>query len=273
MSLLSLELLAASTQSLGLQSMDKGATTLPDPTPLLVLSISIPSILASNVQSAVKSAIGQTQTQSLASATSSAGFSDGIRGAIASDMAAHPVKGMCRITMLWNWNTIDACFILKLWHVKSKGGFAGSCIGVFLLALVQQWLHRFVRQYDVALMSKYAAQEADLDKLSVATGLIAFVESSKNPFVTTVLHKWLTAPVSRHEMRVLRLEHLIRTSLFAVDWFFSYIIMLLFMYFNGYIIIMCLLGAFVGRLVFTYNEPLSLQLLAAASAEDRKCCR
>ena len=38
--------------------------------------------------------------------------------------------------MIWNWNTIDTCFIDESWHVKSNGMFAGSCIGVFFLAIL-----------------------------------------------------------------------------------------------------------------------------------------
>jgi len=50
--------------------------------------------------------------------------------------------------MLWNWYTIDACFISRGWHVRSKAQFAGSCIGVFLLVLAIELVRRAQREYD-----------------------------------------------------------------------------------------------------------------------------
>ncbi|GAA5920852.1 hypothetical protein JCM1841_002352, partial [Sporobolomyces salmonicolor] len=35
----------------------------------------------------------------------------------------------CKISMMWNWYTIDACFLSKEWHIRSAGGYAGSIIG------------------------------------------------------------------------------------------------------------------------------------------------
>src|SRR4051812_39194195 len=50
--------------------------------------------------------------------------------------------------MLWNWYTIDSCFISKSWHVTSAGMFAGSCIGVILLVMALEFLRRSVTEYD-----------------------------------------------------------------------------------------------------------------------------
>lgn len=56
--------------------------------------------------------------------------------------------------MLWNWHTIDACFISSSWHVTSKGMFAGSCIGVILLGMCLELLRRGVKEYDNYLVRK-----------------------------------------------------------------------------------------------------------------------
>ncbi len=50
--------------------------------------------------------------------------------------------------MLWNWYTIDSCFIARSWHVRSAGAFAGSCIGVILLVLALEALRRGQRELD-----------------------------------------------------------------------------------------------------------------------------
>src|SRR5688500_5515124 len=68
--------------------------------------------------------------------------------------------------MLWNWNTVDACFISESWHITSKGMFAGSCIGVILLVMALEALRRSVKEWDRYLLRQHAAK---------------FAESSANP--------------------------------------------------------------------------------------------
>lgn len=58
--------------------------------------------------------------------------------------------------MLWNWNTVDSCFISSSWHVTSRGMFAGSCIGVLLLVMLLELLRRMVKEYDALLVRKHS---------------------------------------------------------------------------------------------------------------------
>ncbi|CAJ2502432.1 Uu.00g098260.m01.CDS01 [Anthostomella pinea] len=59
--------------------------------------------------------------------------------------------------MLWNWNTIDTCFLSSSWHVKSSSMFAGSCIGVVLLTLLLEFLRCAVKEFDRYLIRKHSA--------------------------------------------------------------------------------------------------------------------
>lgn len=177
----------------------------------------------------------------------------------------------CKISMLWNWYTIDTCFIANSWHVKSKGGFAGSCLGVFFLVMTSQWLHRFAREYDVALMAKYAPEDNYRSKEFDSDSTSALVRP--NPELYAISHQWLWRPLNGDGVKPSVVEHLTRGILFTLEWGLSYIIMLLFMYYNGYIIISCILGAFFGRVLFTYNEPLNGNCLADSNDLDKKCCR
>ena len=56
--------------------------------------------------------------------------------------------------MLWNWNTVDACFISSTWKITSAGMFAGSCIGVILLVMFLELLRRCVKEFDRYLLRK-----------------------------------------------------------------------------------------------------------------------
>jgi solute carrier family 31 (copper transporter), member 1 len=57
--------------------------------------------------------------------------------------------------MLWNWYTVDSCFISATWHVTSSGMFAGSCIGTILLVMLLEFLRRTVKEYDRFLIRQH----------------------------------------------------------------------------------------------------------------------
>lgn len=168
----------------------------------------------------------------------------------------------CKISMLWNWYTVDTCFIALSWHVRSKGGFAGSCIGVFFLVMSAQWLHRVAREYDLALIAKTSSDP-------VCSPSSSQTLRTQLPLIAAFSHQWLI----RSNPSLSVVEHLTRTVLYTLEWGLSYMIMLLFMYYNGYIIISCILGALVGRFLFTYSEPLNSSCIAESEELDRKCCR
>ena len=62
--------------------------------------------------------------------------------------------------MLWNWNTIDSCFLASSWKITSTGVFAGSCIGVVLLVISLEMLRRGVKEYDRFLISNHIKSQA-----------------------------------------------------------------------------------------------------------------
>jgi copper transporter 1 len=57
--------------------------------------------------------------------------------------------------MLWNWNTIDSCFLASSWKITSTSVFAGSCIGVVLLVISLEMLRRAVKEFDRYLINKH----------------------------------------------------------------------------------------------------------------------
>ena len=45
--------------------------------------------------------------------------------------------------MLWNWYTVDACFLSTSWRINNDGAFAATCIGVVLLVVALEVLRPF----------------------------------------------------------------------------------------------------------------------------------
>ena len=63
--------------------------------------------------------------------------------------------------MLWNWNTVDSCFIASSWKITSSGMFAGSCIGVIFLVMSLEFLRRAVKEYDSFLVRQHVHRSHD----------------------------------------------------------------------------------------------------------------
>ncbi|EYE97973.1 high-affinity Cu transporter CTR3 [Aspergillus ruber CBS 135680] len=146
--------------------------------------------------------------------------------------------GSCKVSMLWNWNTIDACFLAESWHITSRGMFAGSCIGVICLVLILEFLRRVGREYDAFIVKR-----ARLRAKFLSPGII----------------------------RPTLIEQLIRAALHMLQFAVAYFIMLLAMYFNGYIIICIFIGAFLGAFIFSW-EPLGLAENENDATAVTGCC-
>ncbi|KAK4186484.1 Ctr copper transporter family-domain-containing protein [Podospora australis] len=153
----------------------------------------------------------------------------------------------CKISMLWNWNTIDSCFIASSWKITSSGMFAGSCIGVVLLVMVLELLRRSAKEYDRFLLKKAAVAAASTDDKG-----------------GDILGKGYRPNV---------LEQAIRALLHCAQFAVAYFVMLLAMYYNGYIIICIFIGAYLGSFVFHW-EPIGVGACGPTSAgkEPTVCC-
>lgn len=187
----------------------------------------------------------------------------------------------CKISMLWNWYTINSCFLSRSWHVKSRGMFAGTCIGVFFWVMAYCWFHRFIVEYDNAIVEYRTKQYLNLNAGS-EDGCCC-VESNKEkgdsssssddseivqtapgkdlwtPLIKTFSHKWYLAWTKKTPGVIYPspAEHIGRSGLYLMEWTVSYLIMLMWMYYNGYIVITMILGYFFGQLFFNYT-PLTV---------------
>lgn len=129
--------------------------------------------------------------------------------------------------MLWNWYTIDACFLSAQWHVRTGGMFAATCVGVVLLVVLVEFLRRLGREYDALLLRQFgrAAAARRHDGGPAALRLRASVA-----------------------------QQLVRAALHAATFGAAYVVMLLAMYFNGYVIVSIFVGAGLGKFVCDWLE-------------------
>ncbi|CAG7945989.1 unnamed protein product [Penicillium salamii] len=124
--------------------------------------------------------------------------------------------------MLFNFNTIDACFLSTGWQIKNNGMFAATCIGTVLLVVLVEFCRRIGREYDNFLTRQFQRQAAH----------------------GTFAKKWERSTVT---FRATPLQQLTRAIIHAVTFAGAYITMLLAMYFNVYVIICIFIGAGLGK--------------------------
>lgn len=111
--------------------------------------------------------------------------------------------------MLWNWYTIDSCFIASSWKVTSTGAFAGSCIGVILLVISLEMLRRGVKEYDRFLINKHVRSQASKGSSKAVND-----EGSPGPAACAVAPTGYRPKI--HEQAIRALLHMLQ---FAVAYF------------------------------------------------------
>lgn len=116
----------------------------------------------------------------------------------------------CKISMLWNWYTVDSCFVSKDWHIRSEVAFAFNVICVFILVALVEGVRRYGREYDRRIV-----RLASLNNIYSGTDLSGLEEGLKDGiFVPT----WP--------------QQAIRASIFGIQFGAAYILMLLAMYYK-----------------------------------------
>ncbi|KAK4126981.1 Ctr-domain-containing protein [Parathielavia appendiculata] len=164
--------------------------------------------------------------------------------------SANTTAAACKISMLWNWYTIDACFLSPSWHITSHGAFAATCIGVILMVVFLEALRRAGKEYDehiqrdfaarVALLANGAAGPASATAGGAAAACPASVGGGRAEEGAPLLPQTVT-------FRASPLQQFVRALIHAATFGLAYMVMLLAMYYNGYIIICILIGALLGK--------------------------
>ncbi|KAI1394950.1 Ctr copper transporter family-domain-containing protein [Hypoxylon fuscum] len=169
----------------------------------------------------------------------------------------------CKISMLWNWYTVDSCFIASSWHNTTSGMFAGSCIGVILLTMSLEFMRRTVKEYDRYLIRRHTSTNISASTASPKDGNDKAVPASPTP--SHIMGQ-------SGGFRPTVLEQAVRALLHMIQFAVAYFVMLLAMYYNGYIIICIFIGAYIGAFVFHWEPLDGGRRPTSATQEPTICC-
>jgi copper transporter 1 len=141
-----------------------------------------------------------------------------------------------------------AGFIARSWHVRSSGQFAGSCIGVILLVMSLEFLRRASREYDRYITLQAQSKQQQLESTNPSPG--GSTRKDIAPVAVGIVP-------GKKKFRPNLFQQAIRALFHMVQFAVAYFIMLPAMYYNAYVIICIIIGAFLGALVFSW-EPITL---------------
>ncbi|KAJ9133354.1 hypothetical protein NKR19_g9076 [Coniochaeta hoffmannii] len=121
---------------------------------------------------------------------------------------------MCNMNMLFTWNTENLCIVFKWWHIRSTFGLIASLVAVVALVAGYEALREGIRRYE-----------------------------------TWVNKRAETAP-RQSKVSVTSRAHIIKSILYGLQNFYAFMIMLIFMTYNGWVMIAVSVGAGLGYLLF-----------------------
>jgi len=129
---------------------------------------------------------------------------------------------------------------------------AGSCIGVILLVMTLELFRRASKEYDRYLIRTALASQSSIAPSSSTYSSDNKVDSTSKTAGVDVASAE-AAPV-RRSVRPTILQQAVRASLHMVQFTIAYFVMLLAMYYNGYLIISIIIGAWLGSFVFSWES-------------------
>jgi len=131
----------------------------------------------------------------------------------------------CQMSMLFTWSTDNLCIIFKWWHIRSTTGLVFSLLGVVALTALYEAIRSGSRRYEQSVAKR----------------------SAESPTITETTPLWWSG---RNQAEVTKRAHVIKALLYAFQNFYAFMLMLLFMTYNGWVMLAVAVGAFVGYLVF-----------------------
>lgn len=126
--------------------------------------------------------------------------------------------------------------------------FAGTCLGVILLVMSLEFLRRLAQEYDGYILKRHIQGQSAALVYEGPCGVDECMpldgRRNESP----------AQSVTESTFRPSVLQQAVRATLHMAQFAVAYIIMLLAMYYNGYIILSIAIGAWLGSFIFTWQN-------------------
>ncbi|KAK8136784.1 hypothetical protein PG984_004724 [Apiospora sp. TS-2023a] len=162
--------------------------------------------------------------------------------------------------MYWNWNTVGACFFAEIWKVESEGGFAGLCIGIIITTMLFECIRQLGPWYTKHISQVHSRRRTTSRPMEERANAGSAAEEGHAP--------------SSVPFRPSFGQHLALALIHTLQFVLGYFIMLMAMYYNGYIIICIMVGTFLGYVLVRWRDevdPSALQRPGSSSSTSTGC--
>lgn len=133
---------------------------------------------------------------------------------------------MCSMSMLFTWDTTNLCIVFRQWHVRSTTSLLFSLLAVVLIAVGYEAIRALSRRYEDTLAKRVQA---------LPSGTV----TETTPMLS-----------GQNQGQADQRAHIIKAVLYALQNFYAFMLMLVFMTYNGWVMIAVTLGAFIGYVTF-----------------------
>ncbi|CEJ82580.1 Putative CTR2 short splice variant [[Torrubiella] hemipterigena] len=133
---------------------------------------------------------------------------------------------MCSMSMLFTWDTKNLCIVFRQWHIRSTLSLIISLLAIVLIGVGYEALRALSRSYETASNQRIQS-----------------------------LPRQLAEEASRK-------NHYTKAAIYALQNFYAFMLMLVFMTYNGWVMIAVTLGAFIGYVLFGHTT---------SSTKDNAC--
>jgi len=140
----------------------------------------------------------------------------------------HSTSHRCSMNMLFTWNTQDLCIVFRQWHVSGTPSLIWSLMAIIALTAGYEAIREISRRYEAHSNVRRADD----------------IPNTVDNESSSLLWPGRSARVVERKSKV------IKAALYALQVFYSFFIMLLFMTYNGWIMLAVAAGAFLGYILF-----------------------
>ncbi|CAZ84449.1 unnamed protein product [Tuber melanosporum] len=141
------------------------------------------------------------------------------------DMHASPEAHRCQMSMLFTWSTKDLCLVFRSWHVHNTTTLILSLFAVIALSAGYEFVRDLARRYEARVDGSLSISEETSSLLPGRAGIAAGTDE-----------------VERRR----RSGRFGKAVFYGVQVFYSFFIMLLFMTYNGWVMISVAIGSAIG---------------------------
>ncbi|KAK9722587.1 copper transpport protein [Basidiobolus ranarum] len=140
---------------------------------------------------------------------------------------------MCSMQMVFNWDISNLCVVFNWWRVNSIPTLIVSIILVFALSASYEMLRDYTRTFEQRILLKHQTTATNDEDPESPDSNESLLNAGNYKYI------WLTPK-----------EKLLRVFLYSIQVFLSFFLMLIFMTYNGYLIIAVVIGASTGFYIF-----------------------